>query len=63
MIVDFQGLRWNFTAIYGSHNVHARAGLWKSMSDISFEVNDPWLLVGDFNAVLFAHERSSGCLG
>lgn len=62
-IVEDNGFSWFFTAIYGSPNVHARLSLWNQLQHIGSNLLSPWLLVGDFNAVLFAHERSSGALG
>lgn len=54
---------WCFTAIYASPNIHARNALWDKLCDIGGNNAEAMVLIGDFNAVFFAHERSSGILG
>lgn len=41
----------------------ARNYLWEALRFIVQDIHSPWLVIGDFNAVLYSHERSSGSLG
>lgn len=54
---------WIVTFVYGSPLVSVRRLLWDSLLRFGFDVRAPWVIMGDFNAVLFAEERSSGSLG
>ncbi|XP_056690314.1 uncharacterized protein [Spinacia oleracea] len=50
-----------FTAVYGLHTVETRRGLWASLTGIAASVsNAPWLIIGDFNAVLNTQDRIGG---
>lgn len=40
------------TAIYGSPNKTSRRALWKGLTDIGDHMQEKWLIVGDFNALL-----------
>ncbi|KAF9609403.1 hypothetical protein IFM89_015744 [Coptis chinensis] len=46
-----------FTAIYASNNMNTRARLWHDMVVISSNISSPWCCLGDYNNVLFTHER------
>ncbi|KAK5836132.1 hypothetical protein PVK06_011886 [Gossypium arboreum] len=37
-----------------------KAHLWKSLDAIATDVDDPWLLAGDFNTILDSEERKGG---
>lgn len=51
------GMEWALTAVYASPNPSIRRLLWERLdwSEVSFL----WVLVGDFNCVLQADERST----
>lgn len=55
--------RWFLTITYGSPNVATTNLLWDALRNIGSDIQCPWISIGDFNAVLFSHERSSGLLG
>ncbi|KAL1300646.1 uncharacterized protein LOC107613288 [Arachis ipaensis] len=48
------------TAIYGSPQRINRNYLWDDIRSIHNEINLPWCLIGDFNALLHDHERHDG---
>lgn len=48
-----------FAAVYGLHSVVARRPLWDSISGMCSSFMGPWLIMGDFNAVLRDDERSN----
>ena len=56
---SLSGFRISF--IYANVLVSARKRLWDSLSSIA-PSDKSWLLIGDFNAILGAHERSGGRL-
>ncbi|KAI9157503.1 hypothetical protein LWI28_023591 [Acer negundo] len=45
-----------FTFVYASTSAMVRRSLWQSLRDMISWVSSSWLVVGDFNAVLGAHE-------
>ncbi|XP_015958574.1 uncharacterized protein LOC107482557 [Arachis duranensis] len=51
---------WLLTAIYGSPQRINRNYLWDDIRSIHNEINLPWCLIGDFNAMLHDHERHGG---
>ena len=50
------------TVVYGFNTVEQRKSLWKEMQTISQGVIQPWLIVGDFNAILSTKDRLDGGL-
>ncbi|KAL1554779.1 hypothetical protein AAHA92_15302 [Salvia divinorum] len=50
---------FNFSLVYGLHSPGARLPLWESMAVFSVQ-GEPYLVSGDFNAVLAADERKRG---
>ncbi|XP_031101106.1 uncharacterized protein LOC116004996 [Ipomoea triloba] len=50
---------WNFTVVYGSPSLHLRRRLWNSLTRTKININGPWLVEGDFNAVISNDETSS----
>ncbi|XP_021836060.2 uncharacterized protein [Spinacia oleracea] len=49
-----------FSAVYGLHSVDTRRPMWREITTFSSTVNCPWLVMGDFNAVLLAADRVNG---
>ncbi|KAI9117064.1 hypothetical protein K1719_012063 [Acacia pycnantha] len=49
-----------FTAIYASPNEQKRHNLWEMLYNISVEVEEPWLLAGDFNEIKSPMEQKGG---
>jgi len=43
-------------AIYASTSYLSHQNLWVDLTHIQGRYHDPWLFLGDFNAVLDAHE-------
>ncbi|XP_057444827.1 uncharacterized protein LOC130737074 [Lotus japonicus] len=48
---------WFITAVYGKPHYMGRRELWSQILAIHDNMNDPWCLLGDFNATLHDHER------
>ncbi|KAL1336367.1 uncharacterized protein [Arachis hypogaea] len=53
---------WLITAVYGSPQWATRRMLCQSLKLYVANVNLPWCLVGDFNAMLHNHKKSGGAL-
>ncbi|KAL0349406.1 UNVERIFIED_CONTAM: hypothetical protein Sangu_1168400 [Sesamum angustifolium] len=57
--VDCAGLDYLITVVYGANDVSARRELWQGLIELAEAVgNVPWLVGGDFNAVLDMSEVS-----
>ncbi|KAK3230369.1 hypothetical protein Dsin_002250 [Dipteronia sinensis] len=50
-----------YTFVYASTSAVVRRLLWQSLRDLVSLVSSSWLVVGDFNAVLGAHESLGLC--
>lgn len=48
------------TAVYGSPQKTYRDGLWEELRGLAGVTQEPWLIVGDFNAILNADDRKGG---
>ncbi|XP_056683679.1 uncharacterized protein [Spinacia oleracea] len=49
-----------FTAVYGLHTIEHRRPLWNELVNLSAVLTKPWLIMGDFNSVLFSGDRVNG---
>ncbi|XP_072087303.1 uncharacterized protein [Arachis hypogaea] len=58
--IDGGGRRWICSAIYGSPQATNRVELWSHLLDIGLCIQDPWVVVGDFNDILSVHEVKGG---
>ena len=48
------------TFVYGKNSEDHRIPLWDSIRTLSYNMDGPWSLVGDFNSVLYQGERIGG---
>ncbi|KAJ4828944.1 hypothetical protein Tsubulata_007388 [Turnera subulata] len=55
--VVYQGSPFVFTAIYGSPQEKWRRFLWQNIEALAVNISEPWILSGDFNAILSGEER------
>jgi hypothetical protein len=53
---------WFFTPIYASPIETKRNTLWNDMKQLARNINDPWLLAGDFNDIVNADEKRGGAV-
>ncbi|KAL5568624.1 hypothetical protein UlMin_025199 [Ulmus minor] len=51
---------WLISAIYGSHRRTSKIEFWEFIGDIALRFTRPWLIIGDFNAVLHSNGRMGG---
>ena len=54
--------RYNFwfTVVYGSPQAKTRMRLWSDLTDIAATTTGPWIVAGNFNAVLGKNEKCGG---
>lgn len=55
-------LSFFLTAVYGSPQQHLRKFLWEDLPPFAPPPSSPWLIGGDFNAILSSDERRGGGL-
>lgn len=48
--------------VYGLHNIVRRRSLWYSLKELGESINEPWMIIGDFNALLSVPNKSDGLL-
>lgn len=49
-----------WTCVYGSYNPNEKRDMWRSLLRIGHNLNKPWLIQGDFNAVSCNEDRIGG---
>lgn len=61
-IQETGGNKWRFTGIYGEPEIKNKT--WELLEWLKEddEENKPWLCAGDFNEILFQHEKEEGVL-
>ncbi|KAI9097872.1 hypothetical protein K1719_025643 [Acacia pycnantha] len=55
-----QNIKFLFTAVYGSPQKQYRRYLWQDLASLAENISSPWMLAGDFNAILHHNERQGG---
>lgn len=53
------GFTWIFTFVYGVTDPADYEQFWQEIQDVRLLMTGPWLLGGDWNAILFNSERNS----
>ncbi|XP_060190886.1 uncharacterized protein LOC132620215 [Lycium barbarum] len=48
------------TVIYGFNTLEQRKSLWEDLKGVNQGINQPWILAGDFNAVMAPQDRMCG---
>jgi exonuclease III len=59
-VVEEDGFRWRFTGIYGEPSTEKKEKTWKLLRILNEQANLPWLCAGDFNEILYSHEKRGG---
>ncbi|GMI64464.1 hypothetical protein HRI_000115700 [Hibiscus trionum] len=63
MIIEENGGRcWRLTGFYGAPEVGNRIHSWNLLRRLNDCPDVPWCVIGDFNELLFQHEKSGGSL-
>lgn len=48
------------TAVYGFNTMELRKSLWMELNELAPKIDQPWLIIGDFNAILSPQDRLPG---
>ncbi|XP_015169932.1 uncharacterized protein [Solanum tuberosum] len=59
-LVDINNTQFQFTVVYGLHTISTRIPLWTAIHKMSSQINEPWLIMGDFNSILEQEDRIVG---
>ncbi|XP_069143463.1 uncharacterized protein [Solanum lycopersicum] len=55
-----KGYQIMLTVVYGLNTAEQRKSLWKDLETLAQGITQSWLIVGDFNAVMYAKDRIVG---
>jgi hypothetical protein len=53
---------WRLTGVYGEPRWEDKYKTWDRIRELHSQHNLPWVLIGDFNEILFSHEKEGGNL-
>jgi hypothetical protein len=59
-VTENHGKIWRLTGMYGEPRWEDKYKTWDKMREIKNNCNRPWVLIGDFNKILFSHEKDGG---
>ena len=59
-VVENDGSRWKFTGIYGEPARDKKWKTWRLLRILNQQLDLPWLCAGDFNEILYSHEKKGG---
>ena len=59
-ITELDGFRWHFTGIYGEPSTNLKENTWNLLRVINDKTKLPWLCAGDFNEIMYGHEKKGG---
>lgn len=51
---------WYMSVVYASPQAGMREAVWEELTTFAASISLPWCVGGDFNSVLFAHEKEGG---
>ncbi|XP_021860628.2 uncharacterized protein [Spinacia oleracea] len=51
-----------FTPVYGLHTIDTRKPLWVDLTNLGSVITDSWLVMGDFNSILYSDDRLNGSI-
>jgi hypothetical protein len=56
-VLDGNNSVWRLTGFYGEPKWQDRHRSWDKLTELNGQHNLPWLVLGDFNEILFSHEK------
>lgn len=59
-VKEEDGREWRFTGVYGEPQMDLKFRTWQTLRSLTSAPVKAWLLAGDFNEILFAHEKEGG---
>lgn len=52
--------KWRLTGFYGEPKWEDKHLSWSYLRDLHSRMNIPWVVIGDFNEILYSHEKEGG---
>jgi hypothetical protein len=59
-VTEENGTKWRLTGIYGESKSGEKENTWRLLRNLHAQSDLPWLVLGDFNEILFAGEKEGG---
>ncbi|GMI97858.1 hypothetical protein HRI_003455100 [Hibiscus trionum] len=59
---DSVGITWRCTGFYGNPETNRRQESWNLLRSLDDSPEMPWLVIGDFNEILYSSEKQGGLL-
>ena len=56
-VIIENGISWQFTGVYGEPEWNQKHVTWEALRSIKGDLSTPWLLMGDFNEILYNIEK------
>lgn len=60
IVEEEDGFKWRLTGIYEESHMERKVETWRLLRTLQHQINLPWVCMGDFNEVLFSHEKQGG---
>nr|XP_023917861.1 uncharacterized protein LOC112029413 [Quercus suber] len=57
IVGDASETQWRFTGVYGHADASRKHDSWSLLCDLHRQSSLPWMCVGDFNEILWSHEK------
>ena len=57
IIRDVSNDQWRFKGVYGFADSARKHETWTFLRDLHYQFSIPWLCAGDFNEILWSHEK------
>ncbi|XP_059315396.1 uncharacterized protein LOC132066006 [Lycium ferocissimum] len=58
--IHANNMAFHLTVIYRLHSIQDRKPLWEDLTNIAGLMSIPWLVMGDFNAIMHVNDRTYG---
>jgi hypothetical protein len=62
-IVEKDDKIWRLTSLYGEPRWEDKCKTWDKLRELHQVMNIPWVIIGDFNEILFNHEKEGVIIG
>lgn len=59
-VVIEEEVGWRFIRIYGEPKWNQKARTWEAIRSLKQDLSSPWLIMGDFNEILYNSEKEGG---
>ena len=55
--IEWNSYKWLWSIVYGDNHCANRIYLWNGLRELASSINVPWLVQGDFNAILHINDK------